>query len=133
MEAAKKGFSLSNATSSKRASGEQQGAARKIPKVAEMKLEAPRQNVSRAQTNAPVNMCVYKITDESGDVWPAFPDTKLWQIQVDHDARPSVSVAIVQGLNDYLKSAPGLPENVQKLQNEAGIKLVLTNLEDPDR
>ena len=53
--------------------------------------------------------------------------------QLDHDARPSVSVAIVQGLNDYLKSAPGLPENVQKLQNEAGIKLVLTNLEDPDR
>ena len=82
MEAAKKGFSLSNAASSKRASGEQQGAARKIPKVAEMKLEAPRQNVSRAQTNAPVNMCVYKITDQSGDVWPAFPETKLWQIQV---------------------------------------------------
>ena len=81
MEAAKKGFSLSNAASSKRASGEPQGAARKIPKVAEMK-EAPRQNVSRAQTNAPVNMCVYKITDQSGDVWPAFPDTKLWQIQV---------------------------------------------------
>ena len=82
MEAAKKGFSLSNATSSKRAGGESQGTPRKFQKVAEMKLEAPRQNVSRAQTNAPVNMCVYKITDESGDVWPAFPDTKLWQIQV---------------------------------------------------
>ena len=79
---ATKGFSLSIAASSKRANGEQQGAARKIPKVAEMKLEAPRQNVSRAQTNAPVNMCVYKITDQSGDVWPAFPETKLWQIQV---------------------------------------------------
>ena len=88
---------------------------------------------------------------ESGDVWPAFPDTELWQIQVpgfclvtlqskkhktyplDHDARPSVSVAIIQGMNDYLKSAPGLPENAHQLQNEAGIKLVLTNLDDPDR
>ena len=23
----------------------------------------------------------YKVTDASGDVWAAFPDTKLWQIQ----------------------------------------------------
>ena len=36
-------------------------------------------------------------------------------------------------LSNTAKSAPGVPENVQKLQNEAGIKLVLTNLEDPDR
>ena len=39
---------------------------------------------------------------------------------------------MVQSLNDYLKSAQGLPETVQKLQSEAGIKLVLTNLDDPD-
>ena len=46
-----------------------------------MKLEPPRQNNPRPQTNAPVNICVYKVTDVSGDVWPQFPDTKLWQIQ----------------------------------------------------
>ena len=70
-----------------------------------------------------------------------------------------VSVNIIQGLNDYLKSSPALPENVKKLEQEvripsrddgisvwgvslsseggtlraeAAIKLVLTNLEDPD-
>ena len=132
MEAGKKGFSLSNAASSKRV-GAEQSSTRKIPKVCDMKMETPRQNATtRPQTNAPVNMCVYKITDASGDVWPAFPDTKLWQIQIDHDARPSVSVAVVQGLNDYLKQTPGAPDNVQKLQIDAGIKLVLTNLDDPD-
>ena len=52
--------------------------------------------------------------------------------QVDHDARPSVSVNIVGGLNEYLKASKGLPESVQKLQSEAGIKLVITNLDDPD-
>ena len=47
-----------------------------------MKLEAPRQNTPRPQsTNAPVNICVFKGTDASGDVWPQYPDTKLWQIQ----------------------------------------------------
>ena len=29
-----------------------------------------------------------------------------------------VSVNIIQGLNDYLKSSPALPENVKKLEQE---------------
>ena len=56
------------------------------------KLETPReQNVARPQSNAPVNLCVYKVTDSSGDVWPQYPDTKLYQVQMEHDARPSGS------------------------------------------
>ena len=51
---------------------------------------------------------------------------------MDHDARPSVTVAIVQGFNDFLKNSSGAPENVQKLKNEAGINLIITNLDDPD-
>ena len=47
-----------------------------------------------------------------------YPDTKLWQIQVEHDARPSISINIIQSLNDYLKGSAGLPDNVQKLQTE---------------
>ena len=58
--------------------------ARKLPKLSEMKLEAPRQSTQRAApVNAPVNICVYKTTDASGDLWAAFPGTKIWQIQMD--------------------------------------------------
>ena len=58
--------------------------ARKLPKLSEMKLEAPRQPTQRAApVNAPVNICVYKTTDASGDLWAAFPGTKIWQIQMD--------------------------------------------------
>ena len=114
----KKGFSLSNAATAKRG-GEQQPASRKIPKVGEtadrrgsiiqprtgggggcalaatrMKLEPPRQNNPRPQTNAPVNICVYKVTDASGDVWPQFPDTKLWQIQVPQKTIPGHMLGI---------------------------------------
>ena len=66
----KKGFSLANAAGSKRVSTEQSNPARKAPKVSDLKIEAPRQNISRPQSNAPVNMVVYKISDQSGDVWP---------------------------------------------------------------
>ena len=40
---------------------------------------------------APLNVCVYKISDRAGDSWSAFEgvDAKLWQIQLDHSARPS--------------------------------------------
>ena len=40
---------------------------------------------------APLNICVYKITDRAGDSWSAFEgaNAKLWQIQLDHAARPS--------------------------------------------
>ena len=76
--------------------------------------------------------------DNAGDLWALYKDspTRLWQIQVEHDARPSISVNIVNQFNEFLKenakSSPGLPDSVQKLQAEAGIRLVLANTEDPD-
>jgi len=132
------GFSMSNAaTGAKRSAELPTASSKKIPKVADMKVEAPRQQSQRPQMNAPVNLCIYKVTENSGDLWAAFPDTKLWQIQLEHDARPSVSVNIVASLNDFLKEASknssgGVPDTVQKLQSEAGIKLTLTNMDDPD-
>ena len=40
---------------------------------------------------APLNICVYKITDRASDAWSAFEgaNAKLWQIQMEHAARPS--------------------------------------------
>ena len=57
-------------------------------------------------------------------------------MQVDHDARPSVSINIVHQFGEYLrdtaKANPAMPDSLQKLQNEAGIRLILANTEDPD-
>ena len=61
---------------------------------------------------------VYPVTDSAVDLWSQYKDTdeKLWQIQVDHDARPSISVNIRRSLEEYLKdSKDGLPETIQKL------------------
>ena len=114
-----------------------QQAVRKIPKVSEMKPAEPRPQ--RATTNAPVVICVYPVTDCAGDLWAQFKDSneKLWQVQVDHDARPSISVNIRRSFEEYLKEAAqggGTTEidTIQKLQSEAGIKLTMTGKDDND-
>ena len=132
-------FSLSAAAAgSKRVAETPTPTKPKVPRVSELKMMEPRVTTPRPSTSAPVNICVYKVTDNAGDLWAQFKDstTKLWQVQIDHDARPSVTVSIVSQLNDFLKenarTSPGLPDSVQKLQAEAGIKLVIANTEDPD-
>ena len=50
-----------------------------------MKAEAPRQVARTNATNAPVNVVVYKVSDNAGDLWSSFrdasPQQKLFQIQ----------------------------------------------------
>ena len=52
------------------ADGATQQRAGKVPKVSEMKAEPPRQAARASTSNAPVNICVYKITDNAGDRAP---------------------------------------------------------------
>ena len=58
------------------------------------------------------------------------------EVQMEHDARPSITVNIVNQFNEFLKEtakgSAGQPDNLQKLKAEAGITLTLTNTEDPD-
>jgi len=111
---------------------------RKVPKLSELKMMERAPITTRPSTSAPVNICVYKVSENAGDLWAMYKEsqTKLWQVQIDHDARPSISVNIVRQFDEFLKdnarTSPGLPDSVQKLQQEAGIKLVLANTEDPD-
>jgi hypothetical protein len=102
---------------------------------------APREKTAtqRPTTNAPVNIAVYKVTDCAGDLWGNFKDvqTKLWQVQIDHDARPSVTVRMYDSFNEFLKdharNSPGSTvESTKQLESDAGIKLVMTNQDDPD-
>ena len=129
-----KKFSLEKAVAgNKRVVETPEKPAKKIPKVSQMSPAEPRPQ--RVTTNAPVAICVYPVTDSAGDLWSQYKDTheKLWQIQVDHDARPSISVNIRRSLEEYLKdSKDGLPETIQKLQSECGIKLTMTGKDDTD-
>ena len=90
---------LSQASGDKRA-GEGGGAQpavkrTKLPPLTDLVAmeSAPKKpGAGRLPAVAPLNICVYKITDKAGDAWSQFeniPGSKLWQIQMDHAARPS--------------------------------------------
>ena len=71
-------------------------------------------------------------------MWSNYEGTeaKLYQIQMTHGARPSALFNVRDGFNDFLKmaqdgdSAP--PASLELLQSQAGVKLVLTDRNDPD-
>ena len=40
----------------------------KVPRVSELKMMEPRATTPRPSTNAPVNVCVYRVKDKAGDL-----------------------------------------------------------------
>ena len=114
-----------------------------VPKANELTLveQAPRDAamVTRLPGWAPEMVCIYKVTDEAGDLCKEFEDTKgvqLWQVQVQHEARPSINFGIAKSFNEFLCQAnigeESIPMTLQDLQRKAGIKLVITDRADPD-
>ena len=61
----KKLFSLEK-TAVKRATDGAAAPSSKVPKVSQMKMTDAPAKTQRVATTAPVNMCVYKVTDASG-------------------------------------------------------------------
>ena len=136
------GISTSKSTGNKRvASSSAIGKAAKIPKANELTIEPgprPQQVPQRLPATAPVEVAIYKVTDQAGDLWSQYEDTAaaLWQVQVKHDARPSVVFDMHGSFNDFLATAnaeeKSIPSSMQELQRVAGIKLVLTDAQDPE-
>ena len=61
-------FSLSAAAAgSKRAAEIPTPTKPKVPRVLELKMMEPRVTLPRPSSTAPVNICVYKVTDNAGD------------------------------------------------------------------
>ena len=62
-------------------------------------------------------------------------EAALYQIQLDHAARPSVTFGLRESFNDFLKDANSKSEDVpSKLDDLAnsGIRLVISDKQDPD-
>jgi hypothetical protein len=114
----------------------------KVPKANEITFEQgpkPRPYAGNLPLSAPVNVCLYKVTDQAGDVWDQFngEDIALWQAQIDHPVRRnSITFQMRDGFNDYLRSAfgheSGLPSTVKDLETRGNIRLVVTDAKDPE-
>ena len=116
----------------------------KVPRANELAFElgpkpSPVARDHHLPATAPVTVCMYKVTDQAGDVWEQFDgqNVALWQVQIDHPVRTrSVTFNMRDGFNDYLRAAhcsdDQLPKTVQDLATRAGIRLVITDSKDPE-
>ena len=100
---------------------------------------APKLNrPQRLPATAPLAVCVYKVTDRAGDCWSNFEGATagLWQVQLDHPARPSALFNLRDSLSDFLKESAaekeGYPNSLEGLLNQGGVKLVLSDKNDPE-
>ena len=93
---------------------------------------------TRLPAVAPVVVCIYKITDNAGDVWEAYHDqaVSLWQCQVDHAAQRPITFQMRDGFNDFLRAAHAdneqMPATARDLEEAVGVRLVVSDRQDPD-
>ena len=138
-------FSLSKAAGAKEskrpAETTASGPPNKIPKVNEIIIETgpkPSTTPRRRPQIAPVQLCIYKYTNDAGDCWDSFKGDgiPLWQIQIDHNAQRSITFRLRESFEDYLRSAnatdTSLPTSVVDLEKVAGIRLVIGDQKDPE-
>ena len=111
----------------------------KVPRACDLTVETgpkPQQKPKRLPTSAPVNVCMYKVTDDAGDVWDRYPAAPLWQVQVEHAAQRAVTFQMRDAFNDFLASAHAadstVPPTLQDLENVAGVRLVVADRTDPE-
>jgi len=97
-----------------------------------------RATAQRLPVLAPVVVAVYRYTNRARDVWDSVVDESaaLYQIQIKHDAKPSICYELYSSFNDFLASAheenSDLPQTLADLARQALIRLVITNADDPD-
>ena len=93
----------------------------------------------RLPTTAPFNVCVYKVSDKAGDCWPdveKYPTYALYQVQIAHEARPSILISLRDSFSDFLKEMStendSYPGSLEVLRDQGCIKLVVSDKIDPE-
>ena len=135
-------FSLLDGTSKRKEQMQIVGRSTKMPRAADIAVEQgqrPSQTTRRLPANAPVDVCVYKYTDEASHLWDAFQDKQnvpLYQIQISHQAQRSVTFQMRDAFNDFLRATHAannaMPATLQQLEQTAGVRLVVSDKTDPD-
>ena len=93
----------------------------------------------RLPTTAPFNVCVYKVSDKAGDCWSdveKYPTYALYQVQIAHEARPSILISLRDSFSDFLKEMStendSYPGSLEFLRDQGCIKLVVSDKVDPE-
>ena len=119
------------------------GKAKKPPSASQLTMlestpTPQRTQALRLPVFAPVVLGVYKVTDRARDVWDSVVDDSaaLYQLQIKHDAKPSICYELYSSFNEFLAGVheenEDVPSTLSELARQALIRLVITNADDPD-
>ena len=109
MTTERKRFSIAAAGLKKREADDAPSPSPKVPKASQLVMveQGPRPiNPKRLPESAPVQVCIYKVTECAGDCWSQYEgtDAPLYQIQMKHGARPSALFDLNRSFSEFLKS-----------------------------
>jgi len=118
------------------------GRSAKLPRAADILVEQgprPAQAPRRLPASAPVDICIYKYTDQGADLWDLLDGkdgVPLYQIQIAHGAQNSVTFQMRDAFNDFLRATRAannaMPATLKELETAASVRLVVTDRADPD-
>ena len=105
-------------------------------KVSELTIEeGPRPpKLRRRQASAECVVTIYPYSHDAATVWDSCkqPGMMLWQVQLDHNARNSITIGFYESFTKFLQQEDDVPNTTQELAQQALIKLVLADTADPD-
>ena len=109
--------------------------AKSVPKVSTLIEVGPRPpKLRRREATAECVVAIFPYTKDAKSTWEACTEeeTTLWQVQLEHNARDSITVGFYESFTKFLQQKESAPDSINGLA-EAGIKLVLADTSDPDR
>ena len=113
----------------------------KLPKASQISVEqGPRPLLApkRLPVTAPVDVCIYRVTELASDLWDLLQgrDNVLFQVQIRHEAQRAITFDVRTSFNDFLRAAhrqdPRIPNNLTELERACGVRLIVTDRADPD-
>ena len=113
----------------------------KLPKASQISVEqGPRPALppKRLPMTAPVDVCIYRVTELASDLWDLLQgqDNALFQVQIRHDAQRPITFDMRTSFNDFLRAAykqdSRIPCNLAELERACAVRLIVTDRADPD-
>ena len=131
----KKCFSIDNVarpTKSLKKNEKPMAAMPKVGTLMEMGPQPPR--VRKREATAECVVAIYPYTRDATTIWESCRgvDQLLWQVQIEHNARESITVGFHESFTKFLQQEEMAPDSIAELAEQALIKLVITDNTDPD-
>ena len=110
-------------------------AQKSVPMVSTLIEVGPRPpKMRRREATAECVLTIFPYTKDAATIWDGCNEqgATLWQVQLEHNARDSITVGFYDAFTKFLQQEENAPDSINALI-EAGIKLVRTDTSDPDQ